>query len=67
MLLPQLEFRDDGPVTLNVGLLEVIQQLFALTHEAQEALLGGIVLFLVLEVLRQVVDAERKQCNLGLR
>ena len=47
---------DDAPVSFDVNLLEVIQELTSLTYEAKEGAAGNHVLLVLLHMLRQVRD-----------
>ena len=62
--MAQLELLGDGLVTVDVGVVEVIQQPAALTNHHQQSTTGTVVFLAVLQVLRQMVDALRQQSNL---
>ena len=47
VLFSQIQFGQDGPVSFDVGHLQVIQQLLAFSNELHQTLLGGKI-FLVL-------------------
>src|SRR6185437_10522956 len=65
-LPPDAESADDGAVALDVVLAHVVEQPAALTDELHQAAPGVVVPFVLLQVLRQVVDAARQQGNLHL-
>lgn len=65
-LLAEVERLDDGAVALDVHLLEVLQQLAALTYQTQQCALRAEVVLVVLEVLSKVADTVRKQGDLAL-
>src|SRR5262249_13935362 len=50
----------------DVGLVQVVQQPAALTHEQQQATTRVVVVLVLLEVLRQVADAVAEQRDLDL-
>ena len=55
-LLAEVQRLDDRAVALDVDLLEVLQQLAALTYQAQQGALGSEVVLVALEVFSKVVD-----------
>src|SRR4051794_23379347 len=63
----QAEALHDGAVTLDVGLLEIVQEPPALADEQQQATTAVVVVLVLLEVLGQVGDAVREQRDLHLR
>src|SRR5688500_10075896 len=63
-LLTNAELVDDRAVALHVDLLEVVQQTAAAPDELQKAAAGVVVLRVRLEVLGQIADAVREECNL---
>ena len=65
-LLTQAERLDDSTVAVDVDVVEMLQQLAATAyHHGQRA--GGVeVLVILLQVLRQVLDAIGEQGNLSL-
>ena len=64
--MAQLELLGDGLVTVDVGVVEVIQQTAALTDHHQQSPPRTVVLLAVLQVFRQMVDALRQQSNLHI-
>lgn len=67
LLLTEVERLDNRAVTLDVNLLQVLQQLAALTYEAQQRTLRTEVVPVVFEVLSKVADTVREQGYLALR
>ena len=65
-LLTDTESRDDGTVSLDVDLDEIVEQRTALTDHLEEAAAGVMILLVDLEVLCQVVDALGQQRDLNL-
>src|SRR5688572_25544984 len=63
-LLTNAELVDDRAVALHVDLLEVIQQAAAAPDQLQKAAAGVVILRVRLEVLGQIADAVREECNL---
>ena len=66
LLFAEVESLDDCAVTLDVNLLQVLQQLATLTYEAQQRTLRSEVVLVAFEVLRKVADTVRKQRDLAL-
>ena len=66
LLLTEVKSLDNCAVTLNVNLLQVLQQLATLTYEAQQRTLRAKVVLVALEVLCKVADTVRKQRDLAL-
>src|SRR6516162_8251379 len=60
------ETADDGAVALDVVLADVIEQPAALADELHQAAPGVVVPFVLLQVLREVVDPSGQQGNLHL-
>ena len=54
-LLAEVQRLDDRAVALDVDLLEVLQQLAALTYQAQQGALGSEVVLVALEVFSKVL------------
>ena len=65
-LLTDTESRDDGTVSLDIYLDQVVEQRAALTDHLEEAAAGVMVLLVDLEVLGEVVDALCEQSDLYL-
>ena len=64
VLLAEAQFRDDGPVALNVRLVEVRQLPTALTNHHEKPTSRVVVLPVDAQMLRQVVNTIRKHRNL---
>src|SRR6185436_5010470 len=67
LLPPQSELGDERPVPLDVVASEVVEQPAPPAHEHQQTPARVMVLAVDLQVLREVVDAIREQCDLHLR
>ena len=65
-LSTETELLDDIPVSLDVNLLEIIQNLTALTDEAEKTAARNDVLLVLLHVLGDLNDTVRKLSNLTL-
>lgn len=65
-LLSQVQARDYGPVALNVLCLEIVEQTSALTNHLEKAPARVMVLFVLLDVLVQMVNSGGKYCYLYL-
>ena len=65
-LLSQAELADDRAVTLDVVLLQVVQQISSVTDHLLKTAAAVEVLLVGLEVLGQVGDAAGQNCNLYL-
>jgi hypothetical protein len=63
-LLTDTELVDDRAVPLHIGLLEVIKKPAAASDELQKAAAGVVILRVRLEVLGEVGNAVREECNL---
>lgn len=63
-LLADAQFVDDGAVAVLVRLLEIVQKAAAAADQFQKAAAAVMVLRVRLEVLRQVGDAVREECDL---
>lgn len=66
VLLTEVECLDNRTVTLDIHLLKVLEQLTALTYQAQKCALCTEVVLVALEVLSKVADTVRKQRDLAL-
>ena len=66
-LLADAEALDHALVTLEIALLEVVEQSPALPHHLEQPTAGMMVLAVYLEMPRQVPDAAREQRDLDLR
>jgi hypothetical protein len=64
-LIPQAQFLDDLPVTVDIRALQVIEEAATLSDHLEEATTTVVILFVGAEVLRQIVDALREQRNLN--
>jgi hypothetical protein len=67
LLLADAEFRNNAFVALGVVFLEVVKQATPLAHQHQKAAPGRVVLFVRLEVLRQLANALTQQRDLNFR
>src|SRR5688572_18611604 len=63
-LLTDAELVDDRAVTLHVGLPEVVEKTATAADELQEAAAGMMILRVRLEVLSEVGNAVREECDL---
>ena len=66
VLLSQSELADDSTVTLNVCLLEVVEEVSSVTDHLLKSAAAVEVLFVVLQVRGEVVDAGGEECDLYL-
>src|SRR3954467_119082 len=66
-LSAQAETLDDGPIPVDVGLGEVVQQPAALTDQQQQPPAAVVVVLVRAQVLGEVADALRQQRDLDLR
>lgn len=64
-LLADVEFLDDGPVTLNVRVFQVIEEAFAFAYQVHQRTLRVLVFRALFHVAGQEVNALCKQGNLG--
>lgn len=64
-LLTETELADDGTVTLDVAVLEVVKHATTAADHLLERVVGSMVLLVELHVLSEVVDTEREQCYLA--
>src|SRR6476646_529903 len=60
------ETLDDGAVSVDVRLLQVVEQTTTLTDEQQQTTTAVVVVLVLLEVLGEVADAVRQQRDLNL-
>ena len=65
--MAQFEFLGNGLIPTHIGILEVIQQSTPLANHHQQAAARAMVLFVLLKVFGQVIDALRQQRNLNIR
>ena len=65
-LFTQAEFCNRGTITLDVLFLQVGQQVAATADHFQQAAAAVVIVFVVLQVLVQVVDARGQQRDLNL-
>ena len=65
-LLTDAQSRDDGTVSLDIYLGQVVEQRAALTDHLEEAAAGVMVLLVDLEVLGEVVDSPGEKSDLYL-
>ena len=66
-LFTEIERLDDCSVALDIDLFQILQQLAALTYQAQQRALGSEVVLVAFEVFRKVADTVREQRDLALR
>jgi hypothetical protein len=66
-LLAESEFFDDVLVSLNIHFSQVVEQPPPLTDQLQKTSPGVMILFVGLEVLREVIDAIAQDSDLHLR
>lgn len=66
MLFSQFKVGKNGPVAVDVGLLEVVEKFLSLSDQLQQSLLRGEVLLVAFEMLSKVVDPVCEQSNLSL-
>ena len=66
-LLAELELLGNALITADVGRVEIIQQTPALSHHHEQSAAGTMVLFVLLQVLRQMIDPLREQRDLHIR
>jgi len=57
---------DQRPVTVDVDVGQVTQQAAALTHQQKQSTTRVVVVLVLLEVLREVLDATREHRDLNL-
>src|ERR1700693_1462709 len=66
-LLTNAQFVDDGAIPLEIGLLEVVEKAAAASYHFQESAPAVMIFRVGFEMLGQIRDAARQQCNLHLR
>ena len=66
LLLTEVQSLNDSTITLDIYLLQVLQQLTALTDHLQHRTLSAEVVTVVFEVLCKVADTVREQRDLAL-
>ena len=67
VLLAKAETLNQRTIGVNVRRLEIVQQLAATAHHAQQATTGMVILDVLLEVAGQVIDARGQQGDLDFR
>ena len=67
LLATKSEFADDRVILVDIAMTQIIEKLPTTRDELKQALARIIILLVYLEMLRQLVDALRKQCDLHLR
>ena len=67
LLAPQPQFGDDAAIAFDVLAIQVVQQTTPLTNHHQQAATAVMIVFVLAEMIRQVVDplAEQSHLNLG--
>ena len=66
-LLTEIQFCNDGTITLNILLVKVAEQTTAMADHLQKTTAGMIILFVLLKMFRQVCNASCKNSNLDFR
>src|SRR3954454_7453486 len=66
-LFTDAKFLDDVFITLSIVRFQIVQQAAALADHHQKTPPGGMVLFMALEVLRQLADTLAEYGNLDFR
>ena len=66
-LLPDAEFFDDGTITFDIDLHQVVEQTTTLPYEHLQCARSVEVFLVLLHVLRQMTDAVREQRDLTFR
>jgi hypothetical protein len=66
-LSAQFQFLGDGLVAAHVHVVQIIQQTASLADHHQQPAPGSVILLVLLQMFRQVVDALRQQRNLHIR
>lgn len=66
-LSSQPQFLDNGPVTLYILFFDIIEQTTTLAHQHQQAAAGMMILFVNLEVIRQIGDPVAQKADLHFR
>ena len=67
MLLTQVQFSNDRPIPADVLSFEVVEQAASFSDETDQRPAGVVILHVLLQVARQMVDPVGKQCNLAFR
>ena len=67
LLATKSEFADDRVILVDITMTQIIEKLPTTRDQLEQALARIIILLVYLEMLRQLVDALRKQCDLHLR
>ena len=65
-LSSQTELADDGTVTLNIVVLQIVEEVSSVTDHLLKSAAAVEVLFVVLQVRGEVVDAGGEECDLYL-
>lgn len=65
-LLTQAEFFDDGTISVDVAVVQVVQQRTAFTYQHSQSSLCTIILSVELQVLSQMSNTVGKQSYLSL-
>ncbi len=65
-LLSDVQLFDDRAVTLDIGLLQVVQKVSSVTNHLQKSAAAVVVLVVGLEVLGQIVNSVGQNCDLYL-
>lgn len=66
-LFSELELVSDGAVPLNIAFFEIVEQAATLAHKVEQSVARGVVVGMVLQVLRETLNALGEDRNLHLR
>ena len=66
VLLAQTQLGNDGAVTLDILLLEIVEKVSSLTDHLQQTAAGVMILLVDLHMLGQIVDPLGQDCDLYL-
>jgi hypothetical protein len=67
LLLSQAELLDQGPITVDIFVFQIVQEAAALTHQLDQSTTGMVVLGMDLKMIRQVTDALAQDGHLDFR
>jgi hypothetical protein len=66
-LLADTQFLDQGPVSLDILFLQIVEQSTSLADQLQQAAAGVVIFAVSLEMVSQMIDSFAQDCNLDLR
>ena len=66
-LLSDVQLADNGAVTLNIGLLEVVEKISSVTYHLEKSAAAVVILVVSLEVFVEIVDPVSEERDLNLR